>query len=77
MPPVPEGCGILPVTENRLRCEAHSELPVPKTSLEFPEERKCTVELLEDRLERTYRRVLVRALGLCAGALLLTAAVSA
>jgi FtsH-binding integral membrane protein len=32
---------------------------------------------LDDRLEQTYRRVLARALGLCAGALLLTAAIAA
>jgi len=61
MLPIPEGCEILPVAEHRVSCGVHSELP----------------GLLDDRLEQTYRRVLARALGLCAGALLLTAAVAA
>ena len=78
LPPIPEGCGILPVAESRLHRQGYSELPASEISPDFPEGDKFepTVTFFEDRLERTYRRVLVRALGLCAGALLLTAAIA-
>ena len=65
LPPIPEGCGILPIAENRLRGGAGSELPGEASYAEG------------DRVEQTYRRVLARALGLCAGAMLLTAAIAA
>jgi FtsH-binding integral membrane protein len=78
LPPIPEGCGILPVAENRIAHGPHPELldlvpegfsPLAPTDSVLPE--------LNDGLEQTYRRVLARALALAAGALLLTAAVAA
>lgn len=81
LPPIPDGCGILPIAENRL----HQDTAAAGAGV-------CTPHLPEDGnfgppgdsggidpdpMERHYRRVLARALALCGGALLLTAAVSA
>jgi FtsH-binding integral membrane protein len=63
LPPIPEGCGILPIAENRLHDGTGAGLGESYGD--------------SDRMEQTYRRVLARALGLCAGAMLLTAIVAA
>src|SRR6266516_439571 len=74
VPPIPEGCGILPFAENRLpenRLHRHA-------GPQLPGEANFGASSAEgDRMEQTYRRVLARAFGLCAGALLLTAAIAA
>ncbi len=68
MPPIPEGCGILPFAENRLHGDAGPQ----------PGEANFGASSAEgDRMEQTYRRVLARAFALCAGAMLLTAAIAA
>ena len=64
LPPIPEGCGILPISENRLHGEAGPEAA-----------RVSSAD--GDRMEQTYRLVLARALALCAGAMLLTSVIAA
>jgi FtsH-binding integral membrane protein len=79
LPPIPDGCGILPVAENRIAFGPHPELldvppegyepkPGPVNSLE------ARYQPVQDRLEPMYRRVLARALALAASALLLCSA---
>ncbi len=78
LPPIPEGCGILPVAENRIARGPHPErldLPpegfVPLTSPGSPDP-----PVLNDAMEQIYRRILARALALSACALLLASAVA-
>jgi len=80
LPPIPDGCGILPIAENRIARGPHPELldVVPEgfrplAGLAAP----GMDEPLNDTLEQTYRRVLARALALASAAMLLTAAVAA
>jgi FtsH-binding integral membrane protein len=83
LPPIPDGCGILPVAENRIARGPHPVLldAVPESSHPLvPESDFATPgidEPLNDALEQTYRRVLARALALASAAMLLTAAVAA
>jgi FtsH-binding integral membrane protein len=84
LPPIPEGCGILPIAENRIARGPRPELldalpesfsPVAAGTYTAPVD--SAAPILNDALEQSYRRVLARALALAAGALLLTAAVAA
>jgi FtsH-binding integral membrane protein len=85
LPPIPDGCGILPVAENHIAFGPHPELldVVPEgfrplaADIAPPVLNETLNETLNDNLEQSYRRVLARALALAAGALLLTAAVAA
>jgi len=84
LPPVPEGCGILPVAENRIATGTQPELldVISEESAPHFEEpgrwegdpRKLPPP--DDALERCYRRVLARALALTSAALLLSAAMA-
>jgi FtsH-binding integral membrane protein len=79
LPPIPDGCGILPIAENRIARGPHPELldalPEGFEPLASGPDREAPV--VNDALEQTYRRVLARALGLAACALLLAAAMAA
>jgi FtsH-binding integral membrane protein len=79
LPPIPDGCGILPVAENRIARGPHPQLldAVPEGFLPLASQSAGIDEPLNDALEQTYRRVLARALALAAAAMLLTAAVAA
>jgi hypothetical protein len=79
LPPIPDGCGILPVAENRIVRGPHPELldVVPEGFRPLASQSDGTNEPLNDNLEQSYRRVLARALALASGAMLLTAAVAA
>jgi FtsH-binding integral membrane protein len=80
LPPIPDGCGILPVAENRIVRGPHPVLLDPDptdVALESDFATASIGEPLNDALEQTYRRVLARALALAAAAMLLTAAVAA
>jgi hypothetical protein len=72
LPPIPEGCGIMPIAENRIARGPHPELldVVPE---QFAMPDSAPLPVLDDALEETYRRVLARALALAASALLLAA----
>ncbi len=91
--PIPDGCGVLPIAENRIaRCQdpaSHSgsqlellEAP-PEGSTPLSAESTSAPESvlpesdLNDALEQHYRRVLARALALAACALLLAAVAAA
>jgi uncharacterized protein len=87
LPPIPDGCGILPFAENRIAGGPHPELlVVPQGFRPLAAEADLApgdlvspvlIDNLNDKLEQSARRVLARALALAAGALLLTAAVAA
>jgi FtsH-binding integral membrane protein len=89
LPPIPDGCGILPVAENRIARGPHPVLldskPLDPESLRRIAESSGppapepgdTDDSLNDLLEQTSRRVLARALALASGAMLLTSAVAA
>jgi FtsH-binding integral membrane protein len=79
LPPIPDGCGILPVAENRIARGPHPQLldAVPEGFLPLASQSAGINEPLNDNLEPHYRRVLARALALAAAAMLLTAAVAA
>jgi hypothetical protein len=78
LPPIPEGCGILPVAENRIAFGPHPELlDALPDGYEYPSSAAVSAQPLNDAMEQMYRRVLARALALAACALLLAAAVSA
>ena len=79
LPPIPDGCGILPIAENRIARGPHPELldALPEGFEPLAAASDAGALLLNDALEQTYRRVLARALALAAGALLLTAALAA
>lgn len=82
LPPIPDGCGIMPIAENRIARGPHPELldavpegyPPLATGATFA---RSDVPVndppLNDALEQTYRRVLTRALALTALALFLAA----
>lgn len=77
LPPIPEGCGIMPVAENRI-----ARGPCPELLEVLPEgfaplSTDAQPPILNDALEQTYRRVLARALALAACALLLAAVTAA
>jgi FtsH-binding integral membrane protein len=75
LPPIPQGCGILPVAQNHLHRGLDGELiGDPPTAMG---ETLAADPLRPDDLERHYRTVLARAFALCAGALLVTSAVAA
>jgi FtsH-binding integral membrane protein len=79
LPPIPDGCGILPVAENRIARGPHPELleVVPEGFRPLTSQSDGINDTQNDDLETRYRRVLARALALAAGAMLLTAAVAA
>ncbi len=79
LPPIPDGCGILPIAENRIARGPHPELldALPEGFEPLAPTLDAGVPVLNDALEQGYRRVLARALALAAGALLLTSAVAA
>jgi len=79
LPPIPDGCGILPIAENRIARGPHPELldALPEGFEPLAPASDAAAPVLDDALEQTYRRVLARALALAAGALLLTSAVAA
>jgi FtsH-binding integral membrane protein len=75
IPPIPDGCGIVPMAENRIA--PHPE-PVDIPPEDFaPSAAADSQPVLDDALEETYRRVLARALALAACALLLAAITAA
>jgi hypothetical protein len=73
LPPIPEGCGIMPIAENRIAQGPHPELldTLPEGIAPLSPESDFATPVLDDALEETYRRVLARALGIAACALLL------
>jgi FtsH-binding integral membrane protein len=87
LPPIPDGCGMLPIAENRIARGPHPELldvlpegfepvePAPEFGAGVLNDSRN--DLPNDAMEQSYRRVLARALALAAGALLLTSAVAA
>ncbi len=78
LPPIPEGCGILPVAENRIATGPHPELldQLPEGFVPHPldEAPPTADEVPDDALEQASRRVLARAYALSAGLLLVGAA---
>jgi len=84
LPPIPEGCGVLPAAENRIGTgpqaelwDAISEEHAPRaeeTGRWVGDPRKLPPP--DDALERRYRLVLARALALTSAALLLSAAMA-
>jgi len=76
LPPIPDGCGILPVAENRIARGPHPELLdlVPEGFATSHAALDSTpAPVLDDALEQTYRRVLARAFAIAACALLFAA----
>lgn len=69
LPPIPDGCGIMPIAENRIARGPHPELLdlVPE-GFAVPE--SVAPSVLNDALEQACRRVLARALAIAACALL-------
>jgi FtsH-binding integral membrane protein len=84
LPPIPDGCGILPIAENRIAhlgpqlelLDAPPEVSLAAESASAPES-ALSESNLNDALEQHYRRVLARALALAACALLLAAVAAA
>jgi hypothetical protein len=92
LPPIPDGCGIMPIAENRIARGPHPELldvvpdgyaplatgaaAAPWTPLPLNEFRSSDAPL-NDALEQTYRRVLSRAMALAALALFFAAFIAA
>ncbi len=83
LPPIPEGCGILPVAENRIAPGPHPELldqlPEGYAPHALDDASRTADEVTndavpDDALEQTSRRVLARAYALAAGLLLIGAA---
>jgi FtsH-binding integral membrane protein len=89
LPPIPDGCGILPIAENRIVRGAHSELlavlpegvhplaGVPGVAAPVLQDAPESDSPENDGLEQRSRQVLARAFGLAAGAMLVTATVAA
>jgi FtsH-binding integral membrane protein len=81
LPPIPEGCGIMPIAENRIARGKQPELldlpPEGFDTLSAGPDSQPVLPVLNDALEQTYRRVLTRALALAAAALLLAAVIAA
>lgn len=76
LPPIPDGCGILPVAENRIARGPHPELLdlVPEEFAASHAALDTTpAPVLDDALEQMYRRVLARAFAIAAFALLFAA----
>ena len=78
LPPIPEGCGIMPVAVNRIAQGPHPELLDPPPEAFEPhaldEAPPTADEVPDDALEHASRRVLARAYALAAGLLLIGAA---
>jgi len=74
LPPIPDGCGILPVAENRIAHGPEPELldAVPE-GFDPPAALQPAVSTLNDALEAAYRRVLARAFAIAAVALFFSA----
>lgn len=83
LPPIPDGCGILPIAENRMVRGPHAELlevpsvPALSAGPSFAPEPTIPEPAINDALEQLYRRVLARAVGLAACALLLASVAAA
>ncbi len=79
LPPIPEGCGIMPIAENRIARGPRPELldALPEGFDSLYEGSDSTAPILRDALEQTYRRVLARALGIAACALFLASLTAA
>ena len=77
LPPIPEGCGILPIADNRSRGPHSTLLDLPPELATDSTEAVSEPPAENDALEQTYRRVLARALALAASALLLAALTAA
>ncbi len=77
LPPIPEGCGILPIAENRIARGPHPELLDAVPDGYAPLGGGSAPPVLNDAMEQTYRRVLARALGLAACALLVASGTAA
>jgi uncharacterized protein len=78
LPPIPEGCGIMPIAENRIAYGPRPELlDVPPEGFAAISPESDSLPVLNDALEQIYRRVLARALALAACALLLDALTAA
>src|ERR1700681_4463145 len=84
LPPIPDGSGIMPISENRIARGPHAELLdlppegfAPFSAAPGPEPSEVEPSVLNDALEQRYRLVLARALALAACALLLAAATAA
>jgi FtsH-binding integral membrane protein len=81
LPPIPDGCGIMPIAENRIVHGAHGELfevlPEAPLSAQSAAAPAPTIPASADSMEQLYRRVLARALALAACALLLAACAAA
>jgi FtsH-binding integral membrane protein len=78
LPPIPEGCGIMPVAENRIAQGPHPELLDPPPEAFEPhalDEAPPTADVVpDDAMEQASRLVLARAYALAAGLLLIGAA---
>lgn len=79
LPPIPDGCGILPIAENRIARGPRPELldAVPEGFAPLVTDVALAAPVVDDAMEQMYRRVLARAMALAAAALLLTSAVAA
>jgi FtsH-binding integral membrane protein len=79
LPPIPDGCGIMPIAENRIARGPHPELldAIPEGyALSSAEADSARLSISTDAMEQMYRRVLSRAVALAACSLLLAAAVA-
>jgi FtsH-binding integral membrane protein len=70
LPPIPDGCGILPVAENRIAHGPHPELLDALPEGYAPATVPAPPAPIDDAMEQTYRRVLARAYAIAACALL-------
>jgi len=81
LPPIPDGCGILPVAENRIARGPHPELldavPDGYGALVSQAGAEAPPPVLNDAMEQMYRRVLARALAIAACALVVASATAA
>ncbi|MGA3126908.1 MAG: Bax inhibitor-1 family protein [Candidatus Korobacteraceae bacterium] len=79
LPPIPDGCGILPIAENRIARGSQPELleVVPEGYAPPAVGMEPVPAVLDDAMEQTYRRVLARALAFAACALLLASLIAA
>jgi len=81
LPPIPDGCGILPIAENRIAHGPHPEVldvvPEGYTPLAGQAGAEAPPPVLNDAMEQMYRRVLARALAIAACALLVASVTAA
>jgi FtsH-binding integral membrane protein len=74
LPPIPDGCGILPVAENRIaRCPHPELLDVVPEQFAQPAPNSTPATVLDDAMEQAYRRVLARAFAIASCALFFAA----